>query len=30
MILNGFAAAFLAWPERQALIESVRRELEAA
>jgi adenosine deaminase len=30
MILNGFAAAFLAWPERQALIESARQELETA
>lgn len=30
MILNGFAGAFLAWPERQALIARVREELEAA
>ena len=29
MILNGFAGAFLAWPERQALIARVRDELEA-
>jgi len=29
MILNGFAGAFLAWPERQALIARVRAELEA-
>lgn len=30
MILNGFAAAFLPWPERQAMIARVRDELEAA
>jgi adenosine deaminase len=30
MILNGFAAAFMPWPERQALLEQVREELEAA
>jgi hypothetical protein len=29
MILNGFAAAFLPWPERQALLARVRGELEA-
>ena len=29
MILNGFAGAFLPWPERQALIARVRDELEA-
>jgi len=28
MILNGFASAFLAWPEKQALIAGVRDELE--
>jgi adenosine deaminase len=27
MILNGFESAFLPWPERQRLIESVREEL---
>jgi adenosine deaminase len=27
MILNGFASAFLPWPERQALLEDVRLEL---
>jgi adenosine deaminase len=27
MILNGFEGAFLAWPERQALVASVRGEL---
>jgi len=30
MILNGFASAFLAWPEKQALIAGVRDELEGA
>jgi adenosine deaminase len=30
MILNGFAAAFMPWPERQALLARVRDELEAA
>jgi adenosine deaminase len=30
MILNAFAAAFLPWPERQALLARVRDELEAA
>jgi adenosine deaminase len=30
MILNGFAAAFQPWPERQALLARVRDELEAA
>ena len=29
MILNGFEGAFLPWPERQALLARVRRELEA-
>jgi adenosine deaminase len=29
MILNGFAGAFLGWPERQALLEKARQELEA-
>jgi len=29
MILNGFDSAFLAWPERQALIATVRDELAA-
>jgi adenosine deaminase len=29
MILNGFAAAFLPWPERQSLLARVRGELEA-
>jgi adenosine deaminase len=29
MILNAFAAAFLPWPEREALLASVRAELEA-
>jgi adenosine deaminase len=29
MILNGFASSFLNWPERQALLASVRDELEA-
>jgi len=29
MILNGFASAFLPWPEKQTLIAAVRRELEA-
>lgn len=29
MILHGFAAAFLPWPERQALLASARHELEA-
>ena len=28
MILNGFASAFLPWPEKQALIAGVRAELE--
>ena len=28
MILNGFAAAFLPWPERQAMLARVRNELE--
>jgi adenosine deaminase len=27
LILNGFGGAFLPWPERQALLESARREL---
>jgi adenosine deaminase len=27
LILNGFAGAFLPWPERQALLESARKEL---
>jgi adenosine deaminase len=30
MILNGFASAFLPWPEKQALVAAVRAELEAA
>ncbi len=30
MILNGFAAAFLPWPERQAMLQRVKQELEAA
>ena len=30
MILNGFASAFLPWPEKQALVAAVRGELEAA
>ena len=30
MILNGFASAFLPWPEKQALIAGVRPELEEA
>ena len=30
MILNGFASAFLPWPEKQALLAEVRAELEAA
>lgn len=30
MILNGFASAFLPWPEKQALVARVRDELEAA
>ena len=29
MILNGFASAFLNWPERQRLLAAVRDELEA-
>lgn len=29
MILNAFAAAFLPWPERQALLDRARTELEA-
>jgi adenosine deaminase len=29
LILNGFESAFLPWPERQKLIESVREELRA-
>jgi adenosine deaminase len=29
MILNGFAAAFLPWPDRQALLARVRQELES-
>jgi adenosine deaminase len=29
LILNGFAAAFLPWPERQALLARVREELAA-
>ena len=29
MILDGFAAGFLPWPERQALLERARRELAA-
>jgi adenosine deaminase len=29
MILNGFESAFLPWPERQRLVESVREELGA-
>lgn len=29
MILNGFASAFLPWPEKQALVARVRGELEA-
>jgi adenosine deaminase len=29
MILNGFASAFLNWPERQQLLAAVRDELEA-
>jgi adenosine deaminase len=28
MILNGFEGAFLAWPEREAMVQSVRQELE--
>ena len=27
LILNGFESAFLSWPERRRLIESVREEL---
>ena len=27
MILNGFASAFLPWPERQGLLEAARKEL---
>ncbi|HEV8612548.1 MAG TPA: adenosine deaminase [Gemmatimonadales bacterium] len=30
MILNGFAGAFLPWPERQRLIARAREEMEAA
>jgi adenosine deaminase len=30
MILNGFASAFLPWPEKQALVAGVRAELEVA
>ena len=29
LILNGFGGAFLPWPERQALLERVRKELAA-
>jgi adenosine deaminase len=28
LILNGFAGAFLPWPERQAMVAQVREELE--
>lgn len=30
MILNGFASAFLPWPEKQAILAGLRGELEAA
>jgi hypothetical protein len=29
MILNGFASAFLPWPERVRLLDDVRAELES-